>query len=242
MERRIDDEKSNFPIFGTYHVPVPVCLRKSEAVKETEQAIKAIGKVTMSSQDAIEEASNLFDALTSEEQAKVSNRNDLSKAKDEFQSLVDYYIEIADRIVSAYTPQLGGAYKFTGEYLEDEKTYVVMMSADEAQIDEIVKDKPYSDMIKQLSMKQLDENTEEISAELFLLMEQITTAFGPEDSGITRQLVILIGMVIQRDIIKRLENQNYAEKKKTWDIIGALLGLVILIVGVIFCDSSARVI
>ena len=34
-------------------------------------------------------------------------------------------------------------------------------------------------------MKQLDENTEEISAELFLLMEQITTAFGPEDSGIT---------------------------------------------------------
>lgn len=76
---------------------------KSEAVKETEQAIKAIGKVTMSSQDAIEEASNLFDALTSEEQAKVSNRNDLSKAKDEFQSLVDYYIEIADRIVSAYT-------------------------------------------------------------------------------------------------------------------------------------------
>ena len=158
---------------------------KSEAVKETEQAIKAIGKVTMSSQDAIEEASNLFDALTSEEQAKVSNRNDLSKAKDEFQGLVDYYIEIADRIVSAYTPQLGDAYKFTGEYLEDEKTYVVMMSADEAQIDEIVKDKPYSDMIKQLSMKQLDENTEEISAELFLLMEQITTAFGPEDSGIT---------------------------------------------------------
>ena len=82
---------------------------KSEAVKETEQAIKAIGKVTMSSQDAIEEASNLFDALTSEEQAKVSNRNDLSKAKDEFQGLVDYYIEIADRIVSAYTPQLGQA-------------------------------------------------------------------------------------------------------------------------------------
>ena len=34
-------------------------------------------------------------------------------------------------------------------------------------------------------LKQLDENTEEISAELFLLMEQITTAFGPEDSGIT---------------------------------------------------------
>lgn len=158
---------------------------KSEAVKETEQAIKAIGKVTMSSQDAIEEASNLFDALTSEDQAKVSNRNDLSKAKDEFQGLVDYYIEIADRIVSAYTPQLGGAYKFTGEYLEDEKTYVVMMFADEAQIDEIVKDKPYSDMIKQLSMKQLDENTEEISGELSIIMNKIITAFGPEDSGIT---------------------------------------------------------
>ena len=158
---------------------------KSEAVKETEQAIKAIGKVTMSSQDAIEEASNLFDALTSEEQAKVSNRNDLSKAKDEFKGLVDYYIEIADRIVSAHTPQLGGAYKFTGEYLEDEKTYVVMMSADEAQIDEIVKDKPYSDIIKQLSMKQLDENTEEISGELSIIMNKIITAFGPEDSGIT---------------------------------------------------------
>ena len=69
--------------------------------------------------------------------------------------------------------------------MEDEKTYVVMMSADEAQIDEIVKDKPYSDIIKQLSMKRLDENTEEISAELFILMEQIMTAFGPEDSGIT---------------------------------------------------------
>lgn len=69
--------------------------------------------------------------------------------------------------------------------MEDEKTYVVMMSADEAQIDEIVKDKPYSDMIKQLSMKRLDENTEEISAELFILMDRIMTAFGPEDSGIT---------------------------------------------------------
>lgn len=60
-----------------------------------------------------------------------------------------------------------------------------MMSADEAQIDEIVKDKPYSDIIKQLSMKRLDENTEEISAELFILMDRIMTAFGPEDSGIT---------------------------------------------------------
>lgn len=69
--------------------------------------------------------------------------------------------------------------------MEDEKTYVVMMSADEAQIDEIVKDKPYSDIIKQLSMKRLDENTEEISAELFILMDRIMTAFGPEDSGIT---------------------------------------------------------
>ena len=60
-----------------------------------------------------------------------------------------------------------------------------MMSVGEAQIDEIAKDSPYPDVIKQVSMKQLDEHTEEISAELFLLMEQITTAFGPEDSGIT---------------------------------------------------------
>ena len=158
---------------------------KSEAVKETEQAIKAIGKVTMASRDAIEEADNLFDALTSEEQAKVSNYNDLTKTKDELQSLVNSCIETADRIVSSHTSAFGRAYQFAGSYLEDEKTHVVMMSVDEAQIDEIAKDSPYPDVIKQVSMKQLDENTEEISAELLLLMEQITTAFGPEDSGIT---------------------------------------------------------
>ena len=45
---------------------LPLCAcGKSAAVKETEQAIKAIGTVTMASRDAIEEAGNLFDALTS---------------------------------------------------------------------------------------------------------------------------------------------------------------------------------
>ena len=46
-------------------------------------------------------------------------------------------------------------------------------------------DKTFAEMIKQLSMKQLDENTEEISGELSIIMNKIITAFGPEDSGIT---------------------------------------------------------
>ena len=58
---------------------------------------------------------------------------------------------------------------------EETFSFVVMMSADEAQIDEIVKDKPYSDMIKQLSMKQLDENTEEISEDATIEENQDST-------------------------------------------------------------------
>ncbi len=60
---------------------------KSEAVTATEQAISAIGEVTVNSGDAIANAEKMYNILTDSEKEKVSNRLELVEAKDAFEKL-----------------------------------------------------------------------------------------------------------------------------------------------------------
>ncbi len=60
---------------------------KSEAVTATEQAISAIGEVTINSGDAIANAEKMYNILTDSEKEKVSNRLELVEAKDAFEKL-----------------------------------------------------------------------------------------------------------------------------------------------------------
>lgn len=60
---------------------------KSEAVKNTEAAIEAIGTVTLDSGAAIEEAENLYAALPEEEKEQVENYELLLTSRDEYNQL-----------------------------------------------------------------------------------------------------------------------------------------------------------
>lgn len=60
---------------------------KSEAVVAAEEAIAAIGVVTVSSGDAIANAEKLYGILTEAEKAEVENRLTLVEAKEEFEKV-----------------------------------------------------------------------------------------------------------------------------------------------------------
>ena len=60
---------------------------KSKAVKAAEDAIVAIGEVTVDSGDAIANAEKLYDILTDAEKAGVENRLTLVDAREEFEAL-----------------------------------------------------------------------------------------------------------------------------------------------------------
>lgn len=59
-------------------------LTDAEAVYKAESAIDAIGEVTIDSGDAVEEARNLYAALTPEQQEKVKSADVLTTAEEEF--------------------------------------------------------------------------------------------------------------------------------------------------------------
>lgn len=61
---------------------------KSEAVKNAEEAIAAIGEVTVDSGDAIANAEKYYNVLTETEKAEVENRMALSDAKELFEDLI----------------------------------------------------------------------------------------------------------------------------------------------------------
>ena len=61
---------------------------KSEAVKKTEDAIAAIGTITLESEGAIIDAEKLYNILTDKEKEQVSNRLVLVDARDEYEKLV----------------------------------------------------------------------------------------------------------------------------------------------------------
>ena len=61
---------------------------KSEAVKNVEAMIEALGEITLESIDAICSAEDAYSALTAEEQAKVENHQTLVDARDTYYELV----------------------------------------------------------------------------------------------------------------------------------------------------------
>lgn len=62
---------------------------KSEAVKAAEDAIKAIGEVTVDSNDAVKNAEKLYEALTDAEKEKVSNRMTLVEAREDLDAILE---------------------------------------------------------------------------------------------------------------------------------------------------------
>lgn len=97
---------------------------KSEAVKNVETLISSIGEVTIDSKDSISVATSAYDALTTEEQEKVSNADMLSAAK------VIYVKNLIDSI---------GDVSYESEYtiLTAEEEYHALSDSEKAQIDNI---------------------------------------------------------------------------------------------------------
>ena len=60
---------------------------KSEAVKSAEDAISAIGEVSVDSGDAIANAEKLYGILTDTEKEKVENRLTLVEAREQFEKV-----------------------------------------------------------------------------------------------------------------------------------------------------------
>ena len=61
--------------------------KKSEAVQSAEDAINAIGEITIDSNDAITKAEKLYGILTDTEKAQVSNRLELVEAREAFEKM-----------------------------------------------------------------------------------------------------------------------------------------------------------
>lgn len=84
---------------------------KNKNVVAAEEAIEAIGKVTLDSEDLIESAEKLYNILTDKEKSDVSNRLDLTEARKTFDELLneqiidDYY----DNLESATYTMLSSA-------------------------------------------------------------------------------------------------------------------------------------
>jgi len=66
-----------------------LCFYKSKAVRETEAAIDSIGEVTLDSGSIIEDAEQMYGALTDKEKGQVENLRVLEDARDEYTELCD---------------------------------------------------------------------------------------------------------------------------------------------------------
>lgn len=82
---------------------------KSEAVRNTEAAIKAIGTVTLDSGAAIEEAEALYAALPEEEKEQVDNYDLLLTARDDYDALRVDDVEAKINAIGEVTLESGNA-------------------------------------------------------------------------------------------------------------------------------------
>ena len=62
---------------------------KSEAVKQTEELINAIGEVSLESEDAIKKAETAYDALSEKDKEKVENSSTLADAREALDILIN---------------------------------------------------------------------------------------------------------------------------------------------------------
>lgn len=63
--------------------------KKSDLVKSAEEAIEAIGEVTIDSNDAVKNAEKLYEVLTDAEKEKVSNRLTLVEARESLDAILE---------------------------------------------------------------------------------------------------------------------------------------------------------
>ena len=82
---------------------------KSEAVKQVEELIGSIGKVSMDSNETILEARSAFDTLTDKEQKQVENYSVLTDAESAFTDLCDNALLDAEKKIDNY--DMEGAYR-----------------------------------------------------------------------------------------------------------------------------------
>ena len=77
---------------------------KSEAVKNVEALIDALGEVTVDSEAAIVAAEEAYNALAAEEQSKVANAAKLTDARETFEKLryVGEWVFISDDSRNSY--------------------------------------------------------------------------------------------------------------------------------------------
>lgn len=92
----------------------------------------------------------------------------------------------ADMMVSNHTPYLEGCYTFSGEYLEEENTYVIMMCIDEVRLDEILAEsnEDYTEVLRTVFISKLDSDTETISFELQALRDSVEPLFEETDVAV----------------------------------------------------------
>ena len=89
----------------------------------------------------------------------------------------------ANTLVSRHEPYLEGCYKFSGEYLEEDNTYVIMMCVDDAKLDDMLADsnEDYTDLIRTIAINKLDSDTETISFELKAIQDSVEPLFEKTD-------------------------------------------------------------
>lgn len=102
---------------------------KGQAVKDVENAIKAIGEVTLDSGEAIEKAERLYDFLTESEKSDVANKGNLIEARNTYDELYSEKLyntakEAYELINKAYS-----MYVYDGRGLRDAMSFATKANA-----------------------------------------------------------------------------------------------------------------
>lgn len=99
---------------------------------------------------------------------------------------IDSCVLNANTLVSGHQSILGGSYMFSGEYLEEDNTYVIIMSIDEEGLLDIMQgaNETYSDLIWQIAVNNLDQDTDTISFELKTLKDSVVPLFEKTDVSV----------------------------------------------------------
>ena len=100
-----------------------LCGCKSQAVKDTEQAIDAIGEVSLDSEYALTHAESLYSMLTDKEKESVDNRTALVNARDTFEYLVakeqKEIVKRQGQELNAALFEVNDAVSFLGKYVQN---------------------------------------------------------------------------------------------------------------------------
>lgn len=93
----------------------------------------------------------------------------------------------ANTLVSCHQSYFEECYTFTGKYIETANVYVITMSVDTIQLEEVLKDSnpQYTDIVRKLAIKKLDENTGKISIELDYIKKLVMVFFQDTDITVT---------------------------------------------------------